>query len=62
MTSSVHVEWLRETAGVGDNVDKLRATMGNLVQSGATMGTDRILSRVTFDKKVSCVARRSDDE
>jgi hypothetical protein len=24
------------------------------------MGTDRILSRVTFDKKVSCVARRSE--
>jgi hypothetical protein len=24
------------------------------------MGTDRILSRVTFDKKVSCFARRSE--
>ena len=26
------------------------------------MGTDRILSRVTFDKKVSCVARRSEKD
>jgi hypothetical protein len=38
-----------------------RATMGNLVQSGATIGTARILSRVTFDKKVSCFARCNSD-